>query len=370
LKCISVSALAVAVVLALAPSASAAPASAADRDCADFSTQAAAQDHFIALGGPGSDPDRLDGDGDGIACEDNPCPCNHSSTPTQPTQPLPPDGDGDGAPDASDSCPSEYAPTTNGCPATQPPGRLRFHAYVTAVTDGDTIKVRRGFRRYTIRLIGIDTPETRKPGTPIECGGREATSRMYRLAFTRPRDTDHDGLYDRKGGKGRRVKVTTDPTQDLRDQYGRLLAYVSSARGNLAAAQLRAGWASVYVFENPFEQLATFHAAEASARNSSRGAWGKCAGNFHRPASALASATEAPSRAANHPQLHRGCTNTLLGGYYVGVGHVRCPFAVRSARRMISGGAKPRGWRCTIHAGGLFGTCTSLGRTFHWAGAE
>jgi endonuclease YncB( thermonuclease family) len=97
-------------------------------------------------------------------------------------------------------------------------------------------------------------------------------------------DEDGDGLYDRKGGKGRRVKVMTDPTQDRRDAFGRLLAYVASARGSFAAAQLRAGWAGVYVFENPFEQLARFQAAETSARNSSRGVWGRCGGNFHTPA--------------------------------------------------------------------------------------
>jgi Excalibur calcium-binding domain len=54
----------------------------ADLDCADFPTQAAAQDYFLSLGGPASDPDGLDGDGDGIACESNPCPCNYSTTPS------------------------------------------------------------------------------------------------------------------------------------------------------------------------------------------------------------------------------------------------------------------------------------------------
>lgn len=287
MKCISLAALVAAVVLALAPSANAAPASAADLDCSDFSSQASAQNYFLSRGGPDSDPDRLDSDGDGIACESNPCPCSYATTPTAPTPPAPPppppDTDADGLPDWSDSCPYEHAPTANGCPAPRPPSRLRFSAYVTGVVDGDTVKVRRGFRRYTIRLIGIDTPETKKPGTPIECGGREATSRMYRLGFTRPRDADRDGLYDRNGGEGRRVKVTTDPTQDQRDRYGRLLAYVASARGSFAAAQLSGGWASVYVFEDPFEQLATFQAAEASARNSLQGIWEKCAGDFHRP---------------------------------------------------------------------------------------
>ena len=46
-----------------------------DKDCADFSSQRAAQIFFLRHGGPRYDPHRLDGDDDGIACEDNPCPC-------------------------------------------------------------------------------------------------------------------------------------------------------------------------------------------------------------------------------------------------------------------------------------------------------
>jgi endonuclease YncB( thermonuclease family) len=288
LKCIPLAVLVTAVVLALAPSAVAVPATAADLDCSDFATQASAQSYFLSRGGPASDPDRLDADGDGIACESNPCPCSYSTTPTTPTPPAPPpplDSDGDDVPDASDSCPYESASTANGCPAPPPRrARQRFYAYVTGIIDGDTIKIRRGFNKsYTVRLIGIDTPETKRPGTPVECGGREATSNMFRLGFTRPRDADGDGLYDRKGGKGRRVKVTTDPTQNRRDRYGRLLAYVRTARGSLAAGQLRAGWTTVYVFADPFEQLTAFQAAEAGARDAGRGAWRLCAGNFHTP---------------------------------------------------------------------------------------
>ncbi len=48
---------------------------AGDKDCADFATQRAAQIFFLKHGGPRHDPDRLDGDNDGVACEDNPCPC-------------------------------------------------------------------------------------------------------------------------------------------------------------------------------------------------------------------------------------------------------------------------------------------------------
>jgi endonuclease YncB( thermonuclease family) len=291
LKRIILAALVAAVVLALAPSATAAPASAADLDCADFSNQASAQSYFLSRGGPGSDPDRLDADGDGIACESNPCPCNHSTTPTTPTPAPPVDSDADGVPDQADACPTQPAATTDGCPAPpppppppNPPGRTSFYAVVTAVIDGDTIRVRRGpYKRYTVRLIGIDAPEMERPGSPGECGGPEATSSMFRLGFTRPRDADGDRLYDRKGGKGRRVKLTTDPTQDRRDRYGRLLAYVKSARSNFAGAQLRAGQATVYVFDQPFEQLAAFEAAEKAARDAARGAWQTCAGNFHAP---------------------------------------------------------------------------------------
>jgi hypothetical protein len=50
-------------------------ASAADKDCANFKTQRDAQFFFLRHGGPQEDPDRLDGDNDGVACEDNPCPC-------------------------------------------------------------------------------------------------------------------------------------------------------------------------------------------------------------------------------------------------------------------------------------------------------
>ncbi len=52
-----------------------ATASAADKDCANFRSQRAAQFFFLKHGGPQEDPDRLDGDDDGVACEDNPCPC-------------------------------------------------------------------------------------------------------------------------------------------------------------------------------------------------------------------------------------------------------------------------------------------------------
>jgi micrococcal nuclease len=274
--------------------------------------------------------------------------------------PPPPDGDGDGVPDAQDACPTQTAYTTNGCPVPpppppEPPSRMNFYAVVTGVIDGDTIKVRRGFyTRYTVRLIGIDTPETKKPGTPVECGGREATSSMFRLGFTRPRDTDGDGLRDRKGGKGRRVKVTTDPTQDRRDQFGRLLAYVKSWRGSFAGAQLRAGWATVYVFADPFEQLGRFQGVEASARDAGRGVWGRCGGNFHTPARV----TQSPAAlAAEVHDCHHWAyyPNVLISS----ARNLRCRDAAREMRRYDGPIRRrfhtPRGFYCQRVSGGSLG---------------
>jgi endonuclease YncB( thermonuclease family) len=222
------------VVLMLAPSASAGvPATAADLDCSDFATQAAAQSYFLSIGGPSSDPDGLDGDNDGIACESNPCPCSSSGTPTTPTVPPPP---------------------------------TSFAATVTRVIDGDTVVARLADgSEITVRLIGIDTPETLKPGVPVECGGEQATEEMRQLV------------------EGQQVTLVSDPTQDAVDRFGRSLFYVDRSGGvDVGEAMLRTGWADVFVFENDFERLPRYRAARNKARDSEVGVWGRCDGDFHR----------------------------------------------------------------------------------------
>jgi hypothetical protein len=54
-------------------------AAAFDRDCSDFSNQKQAQIYYLNKGGPQLDPDDLDRDNDGIACDSNPCPCYYGS---------------------------------------------------------------------------------------------------------------------------------------------------------------------------------------------------------------------------------------------------------------------------------------------------
>jgi endonuclease YncB( thermonuclease family) len=213
----------------------------ADRDCSDFANQRDAQNYFLSLGGPASDPDRLDGDGDGIACDSLPCPCGASAGPAP--QPTP--------------TPRKTAQV--------------IQARITSVTDGDTVEVRAFDAQrthYRVRLIGIDTPEEYPD---VECGAVGATANMRRMALD-------------SGGRGRRVVLTTDPTQDTFDRYGRLLAYVRTTGGNqLNVAQVAAGWAKVYVYNGkPFQQVARFRSAARRARAAHRGVWARCGGDFHR----------------------------------------------------------------------------------------
>jgi len=78
---------------------------------------------------------------------------------------------------------------------------------VVDIVDGDTLDVRIDGRIERVRLIGIDTPETKKPGSPIECFGPEATARLSQLL---PPGTE----------------VVVERDIEPRDDYGRLLLYV------------------------------------------------------------------------------------------------------------------------------------------------
>ncbi len=156
------------------------------------------------------------------------------------------------------------------------------------VVDGDTIKVRRtdGSRRETVRLIGIDTPETVAPGQPVGCGGPQASSFMHALGFTAPVDTDGDGLFDRAGGTGVLVELQTDRSQDVRDGFDRALAFVDAvddlppgAYGegyDFAQTVLTGGLATVFQFDDRFARQGSYETAETGARDARRGSWASC----------------------------------------------------------------------------------------------
>jgi micrococcal nuclease len=217
--------------------------------CADYPNQAAAQ----------LTKDTYDGDNDGIFCEAIPCPCSpewhaqHDEPVTQPVEPSRPSN-----------------------------GKTRvYNGRIIRVVDGDTLKVKVKRRTKTVRVIGIDTPESKKPNTPVQCGAKEATSHAIRWSFSRRYDRNHDGLYE-SGARGRKVKLRTDPTQTLTDKYGRTLAYVGRGKLDFGKSQVAAGWVEFFVWEsNPFMRLASYQSALDRAREGGRGAWSLCDGNFH-----------------------------------------------------------------------------------------
>jgi len=131
-------------------------------------------------------------------------------------------------------------------------------ARVVRVVDGDTIVVRGQGGERTVRLIGIDTPETKRPNTPVECFGPEASARTKTLL-----------------PPGAGVRLERDPTQDATDRYGRQLRYVTRGETSINERLLASGHARVYVYAGrPFTRAPAYTAAETRARAAGRGLWG------------------------------------------------------------------------------------------------
>jgi micrococcal nuclease len=134
-----------------------------------------------------------------------------------------------------------------------------LRAEVVDHVDGDTVRVRipnppAGLGAVeTIRLIGVDTPETVHPSRPVEFFGKEASG------FTRDRLLDQT------------VYLAFD--WDLRDRYGRLLAYIYTAGGRCFNAELiREGYGHAYT-RFTFQFMDEFRALEQEARREQRGLW-------------------------------------------------------------------------------------------------
>jgi len=129
-------------------------------------------------------------------------------------------------------------------------------ARVTRVVDGDTIEVRIGGREEDVRLIGVDTPETVKPDTPVQCFGERASH------FTKRRLT------------GRRVRLVFGV--ERRDVYGRLLAYVYLHGRFFNPILVRRGLARSLTIPPNNRFAPRFRHLELVAARAGRGLWGAC----------------------------------------------------------------------------------------------
>ncbi len=129
---------------------------------------------------------------------------------------------------------------------------------VTHVYDGDTILVDMDGALEKVRFIGVDTPETHKPGTPVQCYGPDAS------AYTTTTLQDET------------VRLESDSTNSNRDRYDRLLRYVYAEDGTLVNKSLiEQGFGFAYT-RFPFLKKDDFVTAELKARDSGLGLWGAC----------------------------------------------------------------------------------------------
>ena len=133
-------------------------------------------------------------------------------------------------------------------------GRFTDRGTVVRIVDGDTVDVRlTSGKRERVRLIGIDATEQGA------CYAVQASARARALALNR------------------RVVLRGDATQDTRDRYGRLLAYVWLPGGKDLGYQLIAGgFAKVYVYRDVFQRHSVYVKAEQGAKASPRGLWRAC----------------------------------------------------------------------------------------------
>lgn len=134
-------------------------------------------------------------------------------------------------------------------------------ATVHRVVDGDTIIVIIAGREERLRYIGIDTPESVQPNTPVECFGHEASQANADLV------------------EGRTVYLERDISD--RDRFGRLLryVYVDGPTGDLLFVNLELvaqGYAHAVTFPPDVRHVAALRAAERAARETERGLWAEC----------------------------------------------------------------------------------------------
>ena len=151
------------------------------------------------------------------------------------------------------SCASPTATPSNLNPA---------HAPIAQILDGDTVVVEfANGHEETVRLLGIDTPETIDPTRPVQCFGNEATAELTRLVPV-----------------GTSIRLERDV--EARDRFGRLLSYIYRSSDELFvnAALLEDGFADLSIYEPNSTYRSELTNAATTARTSSIGLWGTCGG--------------------------------------------------------------------------------------------
>jgi micrococcal nuclease len=138
---------------------------------------------------------------------------------------------------------------------------LEANAIIDFVIDGDTVDVIINGSEERVRLIGIDTPETKKRNSPIECFGPEATVFTQQLLPV-----------------GTPVYIERDVVN--RDDFGRLLGYIYRAADGIFVNYeiMRQGFAQPLSIppNDTFAEL--FAGAARAAEADDAGLWAACSG--------------------------------------------------------------------------------------------
>lgn len=138
---------------------------------------------------------------------------------------------------------------------------------VSRVVDGDTLWVQRDGKDVKLRLIGIDTPETRDPRKPVQCFGEAATTQAQTVLT------------------GHQVMLETDQSQGVLDKYGRELVYVWVDGKLFNQQMIEGGFAHEYTYSTPYRYQLQFKEAERVAANAGIGLWAAdtCGGDTTQP---------------------------------------------------------------------------------------
>lgn len=126
---------------------------------------------------------------------------------------------------------------------------------VTRVVDGDTIKINYYGQETSVRLIGINTPETVDPRKNVECFGKEASNFLTNKLT------------------GKTIQLEVDPSQTDRDKYNRLLRYVYLDNEDIGLTIIQKGYGYEYTYNIPYAKQSEYKAAEKQAESTGQGLW-------------------------------------------------------------------------------------------------
>lgn len=145
--------------------------------------------------------------------------------------------------------------------AVLPPATDSDQSYqVVSVIDGDTIIVKKGSKEETVRVLGIDAQESTGSIRGQECFGDEG--KEYAQALL----------------QNTTVTLSADPSQDERDKYERLLAYVGMSDGrDFGQVMIADGYAFEYTFKGrSYKNQALYQKTQSEAESEQAGLWGVC----------------------------------------------------------------------------------------------